>query len=174
MSKYIGFLLMLVFAGIALYRYFTSELIYFLLLFFRDILFCFYFLRRENTQVVEKSIVKNIAYLSMFLPLLYFGLATENILFIEIGFFLTIIGFLISTLALIDLGSSIGISPAKRTKISSGIYKYLKHPMYTGYIITEFGMVLINILNLPVFVVSVVLYMYRAKIENRILNSATG
>jgi protein-S-isoprenylcysteine O-methyltransferase Ste14 len=82
---------------------------------------------------------------------------------------ISIIGFSISTLALIELGNSFGVSPANRGMISSGVYRFTNHPMYLGYAISEFGCVLLNPLNVIIYILSMSLYYLRAQSESKIL-----
>jgi protein-S-isoprenylcysteine O-methyltransferase Ste14 len=68
---------------------------------------------------------------------------------------LVIIGFLLATLATIELGDSMGVSPAYRGKVCrTGIYRWVKHPMYLGYAIADFSWVLVSPLNSIIYVVS--------------------
>ena len=78
---------------------------------------------------------------------------------------LAILGFLLVVLATVELGRSIGISPANRGHVRSGIYRYIKHPMYAGYILSEIGLSLINPFNAILLLVSTTLYYFRAKAE---------
>jgi len=82
---------------------------------------------------------------------------------------LSIAGFLIVVFATLELGKSIGISPANRGLVRTGIYARFRHPMYLGYVISEIGMVLLNPLNIALFIVSLSLYSLRAKFENKFL-----
>jgi protein-S-isoprenylcysteine O-methyltransferase Ste14 len=109
--------------------------------------------------------------LSSAMPLLYFGSTVSSKALFLASDLLAIIGFLIVVLATIELGTSIGISPANRGLVRSGIYRYIKHPMYLGYAISEMGLVILNPLNLSICVVSMILYFIRSKIEIKILNS---
>jgi protein-S-isoprenylcysteine O-methyltransferase Ste14 len=111
------------------------------------------------------------AYASSAMPLLYFGSTVSSKALFLASDLLAIIGFLIVVLATIELGTSIGISPANRGLVRSGIYRYIKHPMYLGYAISEMGLVILNPLNLSICVVSMILYFIRSKIEIKILNS---
>ncbi len=76
------------------------------------------------------------------------------------------------TFATLELGPSMGISPARREIVKSGIYRYIKHPMYTGYIISESGLALLNPMNGLLLIASASLYFIRAKSENRILSES--
>ena len=74
------------------------------------------------------------------------------------------------TWSTIDLGLQLGVSPAKRGgKCVKGLYKYISHPMYIGYGIAQFGWLFINQWNIAIFAVSVVLFVLRAKEENKVL-----
>jgi protein-S-isoprenylcysteine O-methyltransferase Ste14 len=45
------------------------------------------------------------------------------------------IGFLISIWARVSLGRNIGFVPAERAIVTSGIYRFVRHPIYTGLFI---------------------------------------
>jgi hypothetical protein len=86
---------------------------------------------------------------------------------------LGIAGSLLSTWAMIDLGRRFGISPAKRGDVCrSGLYRWFRHPMYLGYAMVEFGLILLNRRNLPIFILSMSSYMIRARMEDKVLNHA--
>lgn len=61
--------------------------------------------------------------------------------------------------------------PANLAPFRTAPYSYIKHPMYTGYVISEIGLVLLNPLNAVLVVISISLYTFRAKSENRILKA---
>lgn len=170
-GKYLGSIMMFGFGLLALYRWQQTHLIFFLLLVLRDFVAGYFFLKRESAQVTSGKLVSFIAYLSSAMPLLYFGPdhATKEILLASD--ILAIIGFLFVALATIELGTSIGISPAKRSLVKSGIYKWVSHPMYLGYVLSELGMSLININNVIIFALSVFLYSLRGKLESKILGN---
>ena len=104
------------------------------------------------------------------MPLLYLNPTTEIRGLFFFSSLLSILGFLLVTFATLELGSSIGISPAHREIVKSGVYRYIKHPMYTGYIISEAGLALLNPLNGILLALSTLLYFIRAKSENLILS----
>jgi hypothetical protein len=70
---------------------------------------------------------------------------------------------------LIALGNSFGVSPAKRPYVQQGPYKYLKHPIYIGYFLSELSVILLNFseYNVIIFLISTALYFYRAILENK-------
>lgn len=165
--------MMIGFGVFAFYRWHQTQLLFFLLLVFRDFAAGYFFLRRSPALVKSSLRMTLLAYMSAAMPLLYFSSieASRTVLFVSD--ILAIIGFLLVCLATIELGTSIGISPAKRRLVSTGIYRWIKHPMYAGYVISEVGMTLVNPLNLFLFFISSSLYFFRARAELKILSTST-
>ena len=170
-GKYLGSIMMFGFGLLALYRWQQTHLIFFLLLVLRDFVAGYFFLKRESAQVTSGKLASFAAYLSTAMPLLYFGPdhATKEILLASD--ILAIIGFLFVALATIELGTSIGISPAKRSLVKSGIYKWASHPMYVGYVLSELGMSLINFNNIFILIISMSFYSLRGKSEEEMLEN---
>ncbi|MDO9181627.1 MAG: DUF1295 domain-containing protein, partial [Bacteriovorax sp.] len=144
-SGWIGSAIMLIFALIAGYRWYMSGLIFFALLVVRDLAASWFLISRKlSVKKTDSRLIETLAYVSSAWPLIY--LNTPNSL-PSIGLassILAIVGFTISTLALFDLGSSFGVSPANRGAVKTGLYRYVRHPMYSGYAISEFGFILLN------------------------------
>jgi len=126
---------MATFGALALYRWIDSGMLFFGLLSLRDGLACYYF----NSETGARSTI----VLGSVASILSFD-CTSVILFFSKpkciyggGFvlnFLSITGFLLATLATIELGDRFGVSPAARgQRCQTGVYKWLGHPMYTGY-----------------------------------------
>lgn len=170
-SKYFGSLMMFGFGVFAFYRWYQTQLLFFLLLVLRDFAAGYFFLKRTPAEMKSTTKASIIAYVSAAMPLLYFSSTEESRVLLLISNLLAIVGFLFVALATVELGTSIGISPAKRELVTSGIYKWVKHPMYSGYVVSELGMTLINPLNLVLFLVSSVLYYYRSRLERLILSN---
>jgi protein-S-isoprenylcysteine O-methyltransferase Ste14 len=77
---------------------------------------------------------------------------------------------LIVTWATIDLGTKLGVSPAKRgIKCTKGLYGIVKHPMYLGYVVAHFGWLFIDFRNIFIYIASLILFYLRAKAENKII-----
>ncbi len=163
---------MLCFALLSGYRLFETGLLYFAIHLLRDVLAAGLFLKRTKAKHSDGSIMSAaVAYISTLFSLVYMapvGAVSPTTQLVFNG--LSIVGFAIATLAVIELGDRFGITPAKRgERCRSGVYAILKHPMYTGYAIAEMGWVLINPLNAPFFVLSLVLYAARVRLEERVL-----
>lgn len=171
LGKYFGSAMMIGFGVVALYRWHQTQLLFFLLLVLRDFAAGYFFLKRNAATEKATLILSIIAYISSAIPLLYFGaVGTSKALALGVDL-LSIIGFLMVAFATLELGTSIGIAPANRGLVRSGIYRYIKHPMYTGYAISEAGLVLLNPLNVVLVAISISFYVFRAKSENRILKA---
>ena len=171
-GKYFGSAMMIGFGVVALYRWHQTQLLFFLLLVLRDFAAGYFFLKR-NTATEKASWVPSImAYVSSAIPLLYFGPIGASKAFVLGADLLSIVGFLMVAFATLELGTSIGIAPANRGLVRSGIYRRIKHPMYTGYVISEAGLVLLNPLNAVLVAISISFYVFRANAENRILKAA--
>lgn len=167
-SGWIGSIVMLGFAGYALYRWHLSGFIFFLLLVLRDIVAAWFLLTRNPSSLEESSRFSGVlAYVSSGWAFLYLSADQREATASLIASCLSIAGFLLSTLALFDLGKSFGVSPANRGVVRSGVYSYLRHPMYVGYVISEAGFIVLNPWNGILWAISVILYALRAIIENK-------
>ena len=54
------------------------------------------------------------------------------------------IGLIIVVLGKMSLGRSFGLVPANRGVVSTGMYRFMRHPIYLGYLVTHVGFVLAN------------------------------
>src|SRR5262249_32304130 len=55
---------------------------------------------------------------------------------------LGILGLLVVVWARLSLGRNIGLVPAQRELVHAGAYAYMRHPVYTGFLITNIAFVL--------------------------------
>jgi protein-S-isoprenylcysteine O-methyltransferase Ste14 len=172
-KKYVGSLIMFSFAVLSILRWNRSGELFFLLLSFRDLVASYFLATREKAEVNSGNTMAILAYVSSGLPLLYFSapfgieLRSHRLVFD----LLTIVGFLIVTWATIDLGTKIGVSPAKRgEKVVKGIYRFVSHPMYLGYCIAQLGWVLVNKWNLYIYLTALLLFALRARSESKMFN----
>ncbi len=170
--KLVGAFIMVAFAVTAMIRWNETHILFFLLLVFRDLIFAYHIATRKMAEASESGSRRIFSYVSTALPLFYFHATTTNNNLMLFASLLSIGGFLISTLATIELGDRIGVAPAKRGQVcESGVYRYIKHPMYSGYVVSELGNVLLNPANILIFVMSVLGYSVRARRENKILRA---
>ena len=81
------------------------------------------------------------------------------------------IGLTFVVIGKLSLGRSFGLAPANRGVVSSGLYQFVRHPIYMGYLITHVAFVIANPLdwNLAILAVADVALLFRAVREERTL-----
>ncbi len=84
---------------------------------------------------------------------------------------LMLIGILVQIHAKLTLGRSFGCVPANRGLKLFGPYRFVRHPMYMGYLFTQVGFLLMNptVWNLAVYGFCYVLLIPRLLAEERLL-----
>ena len=94
------------------------------------------------------------------------GIAPESVTLI-----IAAIGMIVVVCGKASLGRSFGLVPANRGVVSSGMYRFVRHPIYLGYLITHVGFVIANPLNWnwAVLIAADVALMFRAVLEERTL-----
>lgn len=83
------------------------------------------------------------------------------------------VGLLINISAKLSLNRSFGMVAANRGVKRGGAYRVVRHPMYIGYMLTQFGFMLGNpsMWNLAVYVVAWSVQLLRIKEEERFLSA---
>jgi Isoprenylcysteine carboxyl methyltransferase (ICMT) family len=84
---------------------------------------------------------------------------------------LIMVGTTISLFAKLSLRRSFGVIPANRGVKVSGAYRFVRHPMYSGYVISHIGMLLLyfSAWNAAIYAVAWILLYLRAIEEERFL-----
>jgi protein-S-isoprenylcysteine O-methyltransferase Ste14 len=104
---------------------------------------------------VPESLRKNVCPAGLQVPMAIAGLA------------LGVIGPAISTWGVVYLGRSFGIFVMVRDVVLGGPYRYVRHPMYLGYVCICAGLVLVNF-SAAIFLlvpIHVLLFVWRARLE---------
>ena len=75
---------------------------------------------------------------------------------------------------LASLGRSFGIMPRARGLVQSGLYRWVRHPIYLGEFLVFAGIMILAIspLTLAVYAMFVALQVYRLMMEERTLTEA--
>lgn len=83
----------------------------------------------------------------------------------------TVVGYAIALWGALALGRSFGVYVAVREVVLRGAYRWVRHPIYTGYLFVVLGLVLADprAITLGVAVAFVVVMVYRARLEERAL-----
>lgn len=164
-----------IFLGLALWQYTSQQeanLFFSLFVAFRFVIVALIYLVREDAKhqsVVNQQIV---AWISSILPFFY---STNRSTLWYVPIDLSAVMFFGSSLSfwgIISLGKSFSITPAKRTIVRDGPFRYIKHPIYVGYFISEAIIVFSfpSLLNLLLFSLTVFLYIKRSKWEEIVLS----
>lgn len=84
---------------------------------------------------------------------------------------LAVAGVLVTTAGILALGHSFGIVAANRGVVSSGIYRWVRHPLYAGYFITQAAFCIANptTANLLIWIAGDVAQLIRIGYEERLL-----
>ncbi|OYW44440.1 MAG: hypothetical protein B7Z08_10095 [Sphingomonadales bacterium 32-68-7] len=82
-------------------------------------------------------------------------------------------GATISLLAKLFLGRSFGVVPANRGVKHRGVYRFVRHPMYAGYILNQLGFLLLffSPINVAIYAVAWTAFWLRAVEEEKFLES---
>jgi protein-S-isoprenylcysteine O-methyltransferase Ste14 len=84
---------------------------------------------------------------------------------------LTTIGLVVMVVGLASLGRSFGIMPRARGLVQTGLYRWVRHPVYLGELLVLTGLLLLvaHPLTVSVYAVFVALQVYRLIVEERTL-----
>ena len=90
-----------------------------------------------------------------------------------VGTVLMFVGLSLAIWAKLSLRRSFGIAAANRGAVMAGPYRFMRHPMYGGYIVVYVGFLLNNPLlwNLCVYGVTAILLVLRVLAEEKILKA---
>lgn len=125
-------------------------------------------LRSKPVDVSTSPIDWLLAIASTFAP---FAFAPVGGNIVPLARLLIVAGVCIQIAGLLSLNRSFGLVAARRQVKTSGMYRFVRHPLYASYLMSYFGYVLINssVNNMLVGLGATVLLIYRMLREERFL-----
>ncbi len=136
-----AFLSVFVFVSVRQF-YATGDVGYILVAVNEAVYVVLYLLREHAVATSTSKFDWAIAFSATFLATL---LRPANPYTILIGDTLIVIGTVVNIVSVLYLNRSIGIVPAERSIKTGGIYRYVRHPMYSSGILILFGYLLANV-----------------------------
>lgn len=112
-----------------------------------------------------------LAAVATFLPLMILPGMASAPPYLQIGFVLIFAGNTMQILAKLFLRRSFGIAPANRGIKTDGPYRWVRHPMYAGYLIIHIGSLFLipSLINLAIYAASWAFQIMRLLAEERLL-----
>jgi protein-S-isoprenylcysteine O-methyltransferase Ste14 len=134
-------------------------------------LLIYFTLRRRPAQEVERSWLARITAISGTLGPLAFRPTMHSSIPDSVTAWLSFIGTAITIAGIVALGRSFGVVAANRGIIRHGIYRWIRHPLYTGYFFSHAGFVLSfpTIWNLALWLLADGSHLVRILVEERLL-----
>lgn len=89
-----------------------------------------------------------------------------------LGIALVLLGNVVQALAKLSLRRSFGIAPANRGVKSDGLYRFVRHPMYAGYLAVHIGIMILmpSLLNLLLYTIGWWAQILRLRAEEALLS----
>jgi protein-S-isoprenylcysteine O-methyltransferase Ste14 len=131
----------------------------------------FLLIRRGTDRISVNARDWMIAFAATIGPLLVVN--PEVLLLPRVGFMLIMIGFVLHVGAKLALRRSFGLVPADRGVKTLGLYGFVRHPMYLGYIVTHLGFLLAapSAWNAAIYAATWGLFVGRILLEERFLSA---
>ena len=144
-----------------------------------NVLICWLFLvRRPSAQSRGAggriSDVAAVGGTAVVLGISYAPRTVESLLVVAAAEVLMTIGLIIMVIGLTSLGRSFGIMPRARGLVLTGLYRWVRHPIYLGEFLVFAGILILAIspLTLTIYAIFVGLQVYRLVVEERTLSDA--
>jgi len=104
-------------------------------------------------------------------PLFHLIFQSQNLIYFLImaGLFISFLGCFVSIIALWKLKRSFSLMVEVRQIVTTGLYKYVRHPLYVAELIHALGntLLFLNSLTVSVYILFFTMEMIRAKLEER-------
>ena len=133
-------------------------------------------LTRRHPKVRDYSIASSMAvgaaYTYPYAQVIYLRWSPGHVAWPAAGLLLVAFAAGLSLLSLLTLGRLFGIRPALRGLVTSGPYRFVRHPMYLSYILADIGYNLQewNFVTLLLVLVGWMSLVYRIHAEERVIS----
>jgi protein-S-isoprenylcysteine O-methyltransferase Ste14 len=144
-----------------------------------NVLLCWLFLVRRPSAGSRGvggriSDVIAVAGTAIVLALSFAPRVVDDLLVIAAAEVLMTIGLVIMVVGLASLGRSFGIMPRARGLVQTGLYRWVRHPIYLGEFLVFLGVMILAIspLTIAIYAAFVALQSYRLVVEEQTLSRA--
>ena len=140
-----------------------------------------FLVRRPSTQArgaggrfADVAAVAAVAGTIVVLGISHAPRTVENLLVVAAAEVLMTLGLIVMVIGLMSLGRSFGIMPRARGLVQTGLYRWVRHPIYLGEFLVFAGIMILAVspLTLAIYGMFVALQVYRLLMEERTLGAA--
>jgi protein-S-isoprenylcysteine O-methyltransferase Ste14 len=128
-------------------------------------------IRRPAGAVDRSAVARVLTGLSTVGPLLVRAASNAAAVPDVLTVMITGLGLIFVVVGKLTLGRSFGLAPANRGVVSTGVYRFVRHPIYVGYLIAHVGFLIAHPLtwNLVILPAADIALLLRARCEERTL-----
>jgi protein-S-isoprenylcysteine O-methyltransferase Ste14 len=121
---------------------------------------------------IASSMAVGAAYAYPYAQVIYLRWSPGHVAWPAAGFVLVTLGAGLSLFSLLTMGRLFGVRPALRGLVTSGPYRFVRHPMYLSYVLADIGYNLQewNSVTLLLVLVGWMSLVYRIHAEERLLS----
>ncbi len=133
-------------------------------------------LTRRHPKVRDYSVASSLAvgaaYVYPYAQVIYLRWSPGDVAWPAAGLVLVTLAAGLSLVTLVTLGRLFGVRPALRGLVTSGPYRFVRHPMYLSYVLADIGYNLQewNFVTLLLVLVGWMSLIYRIRAEERVLS----
>jgi protein-S-isoprenylcysteine O-methyltransferase Ste14 len=124
---------------------------------------------------ISSSVAVGVAYVYPYAQVIYLRWSPGYVAWPRAGLVLVTLAAGLSLVSLLTMGRLFGIRPALRGLVTSGPYRFVRHPIYLSYVISDIGYNLQewNFVTLFLVLVGWMSLLYRIHAEERLLSQHT-